>query len=107
MDPYVRQGLVWLTPKAYTTVAIRAQKRFGYLGWNTVDGPAAFTLNGGLHKTFALTERQRLTFRLEAFNALNHPLMANPVVSYADANFGKIITASGNRNVQLALKYTF
>jgi hypothetical protein len=107
VDPNIRQGLVWLNPAAFTTAAVRSQKRFGYLGYNAVTGTPAFTLNTALHKTFVLHEQHRLTFRLETFNTLNHPLLGNPVTSVSDPNFGKIQTASGARNVQLALKYTF
>lgn len=107
VDPYIREGVVWLNPAAFTTVYTRAEKRFGNLGFNSVRGPSSFTLNTALHKAFMITERQRLTFRLEMFNMLNHPNMGNPVVTVSNPNFGKIQTATGNRNVQLALKWTF
>ena len=107
IDAYVQQGLVWLNPPAFTTVNTRAQKRFGYLGYNAFRGPGALTLNAALHKTFMIREHQRLTFRLETFNTLNHPVLSTPVTAVNDPNFGKIQTASGGRNVQLALKYAF
>jgi hypothetical protein len=107
VDPYIRQGEVWLSPAAFTTVRTRAQKAFGNLGFNAVRGPSALTLNTALHKAFQLTEGQRITFRLEMFNMLNHPNMANPVVTVSNTSFGKIQSASGNRNVQLALKWAF
>ncbi|MCU1234947.1 MAG: TonB-dependent receptor, plug, partial [Candidatus Solibacter sp.] len=107
VDPYERQGLVWLNPAAFTTVYSKAEKRFGYLGFNALRGPSALTLNAALHKTFMLHEQQRLTFRLETFNTLNHPVLSAPVLAISDPNFGKIQTASGGRNVQLALKYVF
>src|SRR5262249_2483256 len=107
VDPYIRQGLQWLNPAAFTVAAVRAQHRFGFLGYNSVTGTRAITLNSALHKTFPIREAHKLTFRLETFNTLNHPLLGNPVVNAADPNFGKIQTASGARNVQLALKYAF
>jgi hypothetical protein len=107
VDPYVREGLVWLNPAAFTTAGVRAEKRFGYLGYNAFRGPGALTLNAALHKNFKLTETQQVTFRLETFNTLNHPVLSAPVTNFNDPNFGKIQTASGGRNVQLALKYAF
>jgi len=45
VDPYVREGLVWLNPAAFTVAGVKAEKRFGYLGYNTFRGPGALTLN--------------------------------------------------------------
>ncbi len=61
---------------------------------------------------FPIREKQRLEFRVEAQNALNHVNFGNPTTTLNSSTFGKIIgTASGNagqaRIVQLALKYTF
>ncbi|MGH9769301.1 MAG: hypothetical protein ACREAB_17895 [Blastocatellia bacterium] len=41
------------------------------------------------------------------FNSLNHKALSNPVSNRGDSNFGRIITASGGRNIQFALKYVF
>jgi hypothetical protein len=60
-----------------------------------------------LHKTFAITEGHRLSFRFELFNALNHKVLGNPVTNRGNANFGRIQSASGGRNIQFALKYLF
>lgn len=34
-------------------------------------------------------------------------VLGNPVSNLGDANFGRILGASGGRNIQLALKYSF
>jgi outer membrane receptor protein involved in Fe transport len=109
VDPYIRDtdALTWLNRAAFDVATPDAQNRYGTLGYNVFRGPSAFTYDAALHKTFALTERQRLNFRFEMFNALNHPALNNPVTNFSDANFGKIRTAGGGRNIQFALKYQF
>jgi outer membrane receptor protein involved in Fe transport len=109
IDPYVKNtdALTWLNPAAFDVTTPDAQNRYGTLGYNVFRGPSAFTYDAALHKTFALTERQRLNFRFEMFNAFNHKVLNNPVTNLSNANFGKIQTASGGRNIQFALKYMF
>jgi hypothetical protein len=63
--------------------------------------------DAALHKTFAITERHRLTFRFETFNTLNHTVLNNPVSVVTNPNFGLIQGSSAGRNIQLALKYQF
>ena len=56
----------------------------------------------------AWTDRVRLEFRTEFFNALNHAQFANPSVSFTSASFGRILSTSVNpRVVQFALKLSF
>ena len=49
-------------------------------GRNLARAPSFWNFDAGLLKNFALTERFRLQFRAEAFNALNHPNFASPLV---------------------------
>jgi hypothetical protein len=100
--------LVRLNRAAYDTVAVQQQRRFGTLGYNTARGLSAFTWDASLHKVFAITEQHRITFRFEAFNWLNHTVLANPSANLADANFGRITgVAADPRNIQFGLKYNF
>jgi hypothetical protein len=47
-------------------------------------------------------------FRAEAFNVANHPTWGTPGLTVnAASGFGQILSASGNRTVQLALKFLF
>jgi Carboxypeptidase regulatory-like domain len=92
---------------------------------NIIYRPGFQNHNLGLFKDFSITERQRLTFRFEAFNWLNHPNLGgetggnpslNPNNVVLDANgrvdpvrstFGKITTKGGQRELQFALRYQF
>jgi hypothetical protein len=42
------------------------------MGRNVFQGPGFWDVDGALSKTFSATERVKVTFRAEAFNALNH-----------------------------------
>jgi hypothetical protein len=108
-DPYIRDtaALVWLNAAGFSNAAPTAERRFGNLGYNALRGPSGFTYDASLHKTFNFAERHRLTFRLEAFNVLNHKVLGNPNATVTNPNFGRILGASEGRNVQLALKYQF
>ena len=109
IDPYVQNlaALTWLNPAAFSVTAVKAQKRFGNLGFDALRGPTAFTLDSGLHKTFNLTERQHLIFRLESFNTLNHVTFGNPNATLNNTLFGLETSAGSPRAYQLALKYAF
>lgn len=109
VDPYNRNtnALTWLNRSAFDNSRPIAEARFGNLGYNAMRGPSGFTFDGALHKQFQITEGHRVTFRFEAFNALNHKILGNPIANLSNPNFGLILGASGGRNVQLALKYNF
>lgn len=108
-DPYNRNSstLTWLNRGAFDNAVPLAQRRFGNLGYNALRGPSGFTFDAALHKQFQVREGQRITFRFEMFNALNHKVLGNPVAALTNPNFGLITGASGGRNIQLALKYNF
>ncbi len=48
------------------------------IGRNTFQAPGYWNVDLGITKKFDLTERFKLDFRLEMFNALNHPNFDNP-----------------------------
>jgi hypothetical protein len=74
----------------------------------SVRSPWSFTTDLSLGKQFAIREEMSLEVRIEAQNALNHPVFATPDVSVDDGNFGKITsTAVKPRELQLAIKFNF
>lgn len=56
----------------------------GNLGRNAFSGFGMWQADAAIGKEFAIRERSRLDFRLEAFNVFNHPNFADPV-RYLDA----------------------
>ncbi|MGC2401211.1 MAG: hypothetical protein WA510_15565, partial [Acidobacteriaceae bacterium] len=73
--------------------------------------PGTDTANLSVSKSLALTkirEGMQLQYRLEAFNALNHPQFAAPSMLYNSSAFGNVTSQANNpRNVQMALRLTF
>lgn len=73
--------------------------------------PTAFNSNMAIDKDFSLAgirEGMRLELRLEAENALNHPVFGTPNTSVDDPNFGVIsYTSNTPRQVQLGAKIVF
>ncbi|HEY6400904.1 MAG TPA: TonB-dependent receptor, partial [Blastocatellia bacterium] len=80
---------------------------------NFLSNPGFQNHNLGLHKDFAFKERHRITFRVEAFNWLNHPnwsgantnpndlvLDSSGKVDLQKSTFGKISGKGGNRELQ-------
>ncbi len=76
-----------------------------------VRSPKSFTSNMSVEKEFSLSrlrEGMKFELRLEAENALNHPVFGTPDTSVDDPNFGVIgYTSNGPRQVQLGGKITF
>ena len=63
--------------------------------------------NLALFKNFRVAEGQNVQFRAEAFNMPNHPSWGGATTNPRSATFGQITGKSGNRNVQLSLRYSF
>jgi hypothetical protein len=76
-----------------------------------VRSPRAFNTNMSVEKEFSLArirEGMKFELRLEAENALNHPVFGTPNTSVDDPNFGVIsYTSNGPRQIQLGGKITF
>jgi hypothetical protein len=83
---------------------------FGNAGRNILTGAGVNLLDGSIRKEFATTETQRLEFRAEFFNMLNHPNFAQPE-GFIDDGPGAagVITsvALPMRQIQFGLKYRF
>jgi len=64
-------------------------------------------------KDFRFNDRHALQFRMEMFNAPNHPAWGRPSAAWGSqganpaASFGRIRSTSQLRQIQFALKYYF
>jgi hypothetical protein len=71
-------------------------------------GPRASNFDISLFKNVPLTEKLRMQFRAEAFNAFNHVQFANPNTTITSNTFGRISAQQNTpRDIQLALKLMF
>jgi hypothetical protein len=94
----------WLNPAAF---AQPAPGTFG-MGPANIKGPGTFVINMSLVRELTIREKQRIEFRGEAFNLLNHVVPNNPGASISTLNtFGKITTFGDPRIMQFAIKYLF
>jgi hypothetical protein len=128
VDPYSRSHAhsptaSWLNPAAF---APPAPGQWGDSPRNGYFGPGYYNWDMSLMKSFAVTENQRLQFRGDFLNVLNHtnwdgggttiggvaaPVVANVGTQQyggsAVKNFGVVTTGEGNRVIQVSLRYTF
>jgi hypothetical protein len=84
---------------------------------NTLRGPSLVNLDIALAKVTTITERVKMEFRAEFFNALNHPEFAQPTLANDATNinsslFGQTTTTGAFRGAtprigQLAVRFTF
>ena len=99
----------------------------GNLGRNTIGGFGMHQLDLALRRQFQLSERAAVQFRLEAFNALNHPNFGDPVRFLISPLFGRpasmlnlmlgsgtpssglapALQVGGPRSLQLGLRFEF
>jgi outer membrane receptor protein involved in Fe transport len=94
----------------FNTDAFTRSTTYGTAPRDPVVGPGLHTFDLVASKTFKMPYREnhQFLFRAEFFNAFNTPQFANPGGSLGTGTFGRVTgTASDNRQIQMALKYSF
>src|SRR6266851_2393894 len=101
----------WLNPASFQA---NATGTFGNIGKGSIRLPGSFTWDMDLVKNFSFTERWKLQFRAEFFNAFNRANFMDDSASLTNFqklsstnNFGAIQQAADPRIGQLALKLFF
>lgn len=96
--------------EAFTNVVAN---QFGNCARNSLRAPSTWNVDFSTMKDFRLHERHTLQFRMEMFNAPNHPAWGRPSGAWGSqganptAAFGRIRSTSQLRQIQFALKYSF
>jgi hypothetical protein len=79
---------------------------FGTLGRNAIRGPGINNWDLSLMKRTSITERTKIEFRAEFFNAFNHAQFLNPSAK-SSGTFAQVTQSRDPRLGQLALKFIF
>lgn len=88
----------FVAPAAYT---------FGNAGRGLIRGDGRIGFDFSINKNFFFGENKSVTFRVDMFNAFNHPDFGLPGRSLGGAGFGTISSATDPRTMQLGLRVSF
>jgi hypothetical protein len=98
----------FINPSAF---AVPAVGTFGTCAPRSFHGPGIENMDFSLFKNFVITERARVEFRSEFFNAFNHANFQNPSSAFNPASLGSFgrsfSTVTDPREIQFALKLYF
>ena len=85
-----------LNPAAY---AAPPPGQWGNAGRDTITGPAQFTLNASLARTFRLSDRLTSDLRIDSTNPLNHVTYLSWNTTFGNAQFGLPTAANAMRSL--------
>ena len=97
--------LQWFNTAAFAPAALGT---FGTAERNSLRGPGYANFDFALFKNIPISSRLRIQFRAESFNVFNRVNYNNPNATVtAGANFGRLLSASDPRVLQVGLKLLF
>jgi hypothetical protein len=105
-----RDTLVYINSAAFARVpenSLGNAIRLGNVGRNSMRGPGRWNADVSFGKNFIVKERYRFQIRTDLFNSLNHTNYGNPDVNIESANFGRITSTAGAREIQLNARFVF
>jgi len=101
----------WFNTAAFANVCpssgLCANSRPGNSPRGVVYGPGFVRMDLSLFKNFKITERVKLQFRTEAFNAFNHTNPNGVNTTFGNAVFGRVTSYRDPREMQFGLKLSF
>ncbi|MBZ5583251.1 MAG: TonB-dependent receptor [Acidobacteriia bacterium] len=90
-----------------TAFALPAAGTWGNAGRNVIPGPFGLTLNASANRTFRLGERRRMTFTMQARNALNTVVVTNWNTTLNTPTYGQVTGVGNPRTVSTGLRFNF
>jgi hypothetical protein len=101
---YAASPGLFLNPAAYTAPL---PGQWGNAGRDSITGPAQFTLNASLGRTFRVSDRFNLDLRIDSTNALNHVTFTTWNTIVNSTQFGLPAAANAMRSIQTTLRLRF
>ncbi|HUA86807.1 MAG TPA: carboxypeptidase regulatory-like domain-containing protein [Bryobacteraceae bacterium] len=101
---YATSGNLALNPAAY---AAPSAGEWGNAGRNSITGPAQFSLNASLGRTFRVSDRLNLDLRVDSTNALNHVNYSSWGTTINNSLFGVPVSANPMRSMATTLRLRF
>jgi hypothetical protein len=97
---------MWFNPSCFVDDTV--PDTYGNAGIDPLYADGQQQLDSSLSKTFNLTERVNLQFRVDVFNTFNHPNFGAPDSTVGDATMGQVFSTSvDNRRMQFGLRLHF
>jgi hypothetical protein len=101
---YASSGGAHLNAAAY---AAPVPGLFGTAGRDSITGPAQFSLDGALQRTFRPTSRFFLDARIDATNLMNHAVFTNWNATVGNTQFGLPLSTNPMRSLQATFRLRF
>jgi trimeric autotransporter adhesin len=95
---------LFLNPAAYR---LPAEGLWGNAGRNSITGPAQFSLNSSLGRSFLWRNRYSFEFRVDAINLLNHVTVKSWNTTVNSTQFGLPSGANAMRSIMTTLRFRF
>jgi len=101
---YIDTGGRHLNPAAYTAPPAG---EWGDAGRNSITGPAQFSLDASMARTFRVTDRWNADLRFDSTNALNRVTYPSWSTNVTSSQFGLPLSANAMRAMQVTLRLRF